>query len=124
MSFADSGRLILVSNRLPVTIKRSEPGQFSYEPSAGGLVSGLNGLLEAKPFLWFGWPGSEVLKGDIPLLQKHLKKRYSAYPVWFDKHVADLHYNGLSSACILPDHLLEQSLYFQTLSCGHSCTTE
>ena len=110
MSLADHGRLILVSNRLPITIKRSEHGQFSYEPSAGGLVSGLNGLLEAKPFLWFGWPGSEVLEGDIPLFQRHLEKRYSAVPVWLDQHVADLHYNGMSSASILPDHLPEQSL--------------
>ncbi|KAI7656144.1 hypothetical protein KC318_g12592, partial [Hortaea werneckii] len=38
------GRLLLISNRLPITIKRSEEGTYDFSMSSGGLVSGLSGL--------------------------------------------------------------------------------
>ena len=49
-------RLLLVSNRLPITIKRTEDG-FDFSMSSGGLVSGLSGLSKYTTFQWYGWPG-------------------------------------------------------------------
>ena len=49
-------RLLLVSNRLPVTVK-VEHGTVSVSPSAGGLASGLRGPHESSQGLWIGWPG-------------------------------------------------------------------
>lgn len=50
------GRLLLVSNRLPVTIGLAE-GQLKVTPSAGGLATGLSGAHQESEGLWIGWPG-------------------------------------------------------------------
>ncbi|MDP2310867.1 MAG: bifunctional alpha,alpha-trehalose-phosphate synthase (UDP-forming)/trehalose-phosphatase [Pseudomonadota bacterium] len=49
-------RLILVSNRLPVTV-RLEGGQVFVERSAGGLATGLQGIHAQAETVWVGWPG-------------------------------------------------------------------
>ena len=49
-------RLILISNRLPVTVK-VDGGDVSVTPSAGGLATGLRGPHERSGGLWIGWPG-------------------------------------------------------------------
>lgn len=54
----DSGRLVVVSNRLPVTIAREADGQYSYKMSSGGLVSALSGCKKQVDFIWIGWPGA------------------------------------------------------------------
>lgn len=52
-------RLLVVSNRLPVTVSKNdeEKGGWSYSMSSGGLVSALSGVKTLMPFLWIGWPG-------------------------------------------------------------------
>ena len=52
-------RIIIVSNRLPITIDRQE-GELVYHPSAGGLATGLNSLDRSIERIWIGWPGSPV----------------------------------------------------------------
>ncbi|HYO53780.1 bifunctional alpha,alpha-trehalose-phosphate synthase (UDP-forming)/trehalose-phosphatase [Archangium sp.] len=49
-------RLLLVSNRLPVTVKADKEG-VSVVRSAGGLATGLRGPHERSGGLWIGWPG-------------------------------------------------------------------
>jgi trehalose 6-phosphate synthase/phosphatase len=49
-------RVILVSNRLPVSIRRSPNGP-EVTPSSGGLATGLRGLHEGGSGTWIGWPG-------------------------------------------------------------------
>lgn len=93
----DGARLLLVSNRLPITIKRSEDGKYDFSMSSGGLVSGLSGLSKSTTFQWYGWPGMEVPEDEIPVLQRRLKDEYGAVPVFIDDDLADRHYNGFSS---------------------------
>lgn len=93
------GRLLLISNRLPITIKRSDDGQYSFSMSSGGLVTGLSGLSKATSFQWYGWPGLEVPDAEAGPLVKRLKDEYGAHPVFVDDELADRHYNGFSSAC-------------------------
>src|SRR3954466_7432994 len=50
------GKLIVVSNRLPLSIRHG-PGGWAAEPSAGGLASAVNPLLKERGGLWIGWPG-------------------------------------------------------------------
>lgn len=38
------GKVLVVSNRLPVTIKRLPGGSYDYSMSSGGLVTALQGL--------------------------------------------------------------------------------
>lgn len=53
-------RLIVVSNRLPVTIKKDASGKYTYKMSSGGLVSALSGCKKTMQFTWIGWPGQDV----------------------------------------------------------------
>lgn len=92
-----SGRLLLVSNRLPITIKRADDGQYSFSQSSGGLVTGLSGLAKTTTFQWYGWPGLEVPDVEAKPLVKRLKDEYDAHPVFIDDELADRHYNGFSS---------------------------
>jgi len=91
------GRLLLVSNRLPITVNRSEDGHYDYSMSSGGLVSGLSGLSKATTFQWYGWPGLEVPKNEIGHMADQLKEEYNAVPVMMDDDLAEKHYNGFSS---------------------------
>ncbi len=58
-------RLLIVSNRLPVsTIKKR--GEIHILPSAGGLATGLSSFYRSYNGLWMGWPGIalEKIKGS------------------------------------------------------------
>jgi trehalose 6-phosphate synthase len=92
-----STRLLLVSNRLPVIVKRSEDGSYDYSMSSGGLVSGLSGLSKATRFQWYGWPGLEVPKNEAEIVKRDLFSDYGAVPILLDDELADKHYNGFSS---------------------------
>lgn len=94
---AASGRLLLLSNRLPITIKRSEDGSYSFSMSSGGLVTGLSGLSKTTNFQWYGWPGIEVPENEVDGVTQRLKDEYGAHPVFIDDELADRHYNGFSS---------------------------
>lgn len=91
------GRLLLVSNRLPITIKRSEDGSYAFSMSSGGLVSGLSGLSKTTTFQWYGWPGLEVPEAEAGPMIKTLHDDYGSVPVFIDDELADRHYNGFSS---------------------------
>jgi trehalose 6-phosphate synthase len=94
---AEEGRLLLVSNRLPITIKRSDEGKYEMSMSSGGLVSGLSGLSKTTTFQWYGWPGLEVPEDEVKELEGQLREEYNAVPIMLDDELADRHYNGFSS---------------------------
>lgn len=50
-------RLIVVSNRLPLTLRKTEDG-WSTERSSGGLASAMNPLIRKGGGDWIGWAGS------------------------------------------------------------------
>src|SRR5437762_10995619 len=50
-------RVIVVSNRLPLTLRKTEDG-WSTERSSGGLASAMNPLLRKGGGDWIGWAGT------------------------------------------------------------------
>ena len=96
-SLNPESNLLLVSNRLPITIRHSDDGSYDFSMSSGGLVSGLSGLSKSTTFYWYGWPGLEVPDADVPHVKQKLKDEYNAIPVFIDDELADRHYNGFSS---------------------------
>jgi trehalose 6-phosphate synthase/phosphatase len=50
------GRVLLVSNRLPVTV-RLDGGAIEVERRTGGLAASLSGPHQRSGGLWIGWPG-------------------------------------------------------------------
>jgi trehalose 6-phosphate synthase len=49
--------LVVLSNRLPYSLSRSEDGSFSVEPGSGGLVTALRPVLQDRGGRWIGWSG-------------------------------------------------------------------
>lgn len=88
--------LIIVSNRLPLSIKRVD-GTFQSSISSGGLVTALSGLTKSTEFRWFGWPGMEVKDSkDRDEVCKSLDE-HDATPIFLDSGLAHEHYNMFSS---------------------------
>ena len=96
-------RLIIISNRLPVSIARQK-GKFIYSESVGGVATGIASLSEPKERLWFGWPGlpSDRLKSqEQTQITDELHKK-QCHPVFLsNKHIADF-YSGFSNKTIWP----------------------
>lgn len=92
-----NSRLLLVSNRLPITIRRSRSGNYEFSMSSGGLVTGLSGLSKTTTFQWYGWPGLEVPEDEIKTVMERLQEEFNATPVFMEDKLADRHYNGFSS---------------------------
>src|SRR5262245_11831087 len=56
-------RLVVVSNRLPLTLRQSETGWIT-ERSSGGLASAMTPLLQKSEGIWVGWSGEIVEDGE------------------------------------------------------------
>ncbi len=54
---AGEGRLIVVSNRLPLSVKKLRDGRWRSEPSSGGLQTAMAPILKRRGGVWIGWPG-------------------------------------------------------------------
>ncbi|KAJ3107047.1 Trehalose-6-P synthase/phosphatase complex synthase subunit [Phlyctochytrium planicorne] len=96
-----TGRLLVVSNRLPITIKKTG-NDWKLSMSSGGLVSALSGLKKGMSFTWFGWPGLEIAEDERPGLCDKLLNEYSSVPVFISDETAEMHYNGFSNSILWP----------------------
>lgn len=104
-------RLLLISNRLPVTIKR-ENKTLSYEPSVGGLVTGIRDFLEYNKkntkkksitnYLWAGWPGATINNSEHESVQKELLKKFNSFPVFLPEKQMDKFYLGFCNKTLWP----------------------
>ncbi len=102
-------RLLIVSNRLPVSVKK-EDGKFKYEKSAGGLVSGLSDFLQGlgksvsdiDDYIWMGWPGMTIDKNDEDFVRKTVEKEHKASPVFLSQKLMDNVYLGFCNKTIWP----------------------
>ncbi|CAI7601565.1 unnamed protein product [Penicillium bialowiezense] len=101
LSSGEKQNLIIVSNRLPLSVKRVN-GSFQSSISSGGLVTSLAGLTKSTQFQWFGWPGIEVRDpGDRDEVSESLAA-HNAIPIFLDSTLAHEHYNGFSNRILWP----------------------
>src|SRR4051812_47825895 len=56
MSSKTGGRVVVVSNRLPLTLKRAGDG-WRTERSTGGLATAMGPILKRSEGIWIGWSG-------------------------------------------------------------------
>jgi trehalose 6-phosphate synthase/phosphatase len=98
-------RLILVSNRLPITLKAvSDDGEgVSVERSSGGLATGLRGPHEQSGGLWIGWPGdvSGLTDKQRAALDTHLRE-LRCVAVDLSSSEVSKYYDGFSNAVLWP----------------------
>lgn len=94
-------RLIIIANRLPLKASR-ENGEYSFSPSEGGLVTGLNSMDSDIEKVWIGWPGIDVkFADDKKLIDKTLLK-FNYHPVYLNKKQIRDYYEGYSNSKLWP----------------------
>lgn len=104
-SAAQSGhnpRLIVVSNRLPVTVSKTDKGEWNFRVSSGGLVSALAGVKNQIPFVWVGWTGMEIAASEQEEMRAKLSEEKNCYPVFLSEGDANLFYNGFCNDVLWP----------------------
>ncbi|HSP87887.1 MAG TPA: bifunctional alpha,alpha-trehalose-phosphate synthase (UDP-forming)/trehalose-phosphatase [Ignavibacteriaceae bacterium] len=102
-------RLIIISNRLPITIQR-EGNELSFQASSGGLVSGISAYLDSlntssfskTEHIWVGWPGLAVEEADKSELRDKLLNEYNAFPVFLSETEMEKFYLGFCNKTIWP----------------------
>jgi trehalose 6-phosphate synthase/phosphatase len=95
-------RLIIVSNRLPVTV-RAEHGEPIVHMSIGGLATGLRAPHERSNGLWIGWPGSlgELdPRGRENVLRQLAELR--TIPLELEQREVEIFYEHISNAVLWP----------------------
>lgn len=88
--------LLIVSNRLPLSVKRVE-GTYQSTVSSGGLVTSLSGLTKSTEFRWLGWPGLEVRDPEDQKKVNESLAEHRAVALFLEEQLAHDHYNGFSS---------------------------
>lgn len=97
------GRLLIVSNRLPVKISK-EKGKFRVSTSVGGLATGVGSVHESYDSLWIGWSGYNVKKQskeDSEQISTLLRKE-KCFPVFLTPQEVKQHYGGFCNNTIWP----------------------
>jgi trehalose 6-phosphate synthase/phosphatase len=92
--------LILVSNRLPVTIRRVG-NRLDVQPNPGGVAAGLASVHRELRGRWFGWPGS-IAPGEFKQVAARLEKEFDCYPIVLPHTLARLYYAGFSNGTLWP----------------------
>ena len=97
-----TGKLFIVSNRLPVRIQKDN-GNFTFKQSVGGLATGLTNLFKKIHGYWIGWPGlASVPPTKRKDIAETLQKEYNCIPVFLNKEEIEKYYNGFSNSTIWP----------------------
>lgn len=94
-------KTIIISNRLPVSIKK-ENGVLNYQPSAGGLATGLGTIYKSGDNIWLGWPGLFSSEADEQKSIAEELSKESMRPVFLTEEDVQLYYEGFSNSTIWP----------------------
>ena len=95
---ADSGRLIVVSNRLPVSLTR-EGAEWQTKRSAGGLATAMDPILKRAGGVWIGWSGAQESEPPEAL---ELLQQEGCVAVDLPPDLAEKFYEGYSNRCLWP----------------------
>ena len=95
-------RLLIVSNRLPVTV-RIEAGRPVVRRSVGGLATGLRGPHQESDGLWIGWPGNVDMPSGVDYadVDRQLAELRTV-PVSLDANETDIFYDRISNSVLWP----------------------
>ncbi|PWJ42382.1 bifunctional alpha,alpha-trehalose-phosphate synthase (UDP-forming)/trehalose-phosphatase [Sediminitomix flava] len=94
-------KLVIVSNRLPVSININED-EFSFTKSAGGLATGLDSLSDELEKIWVGWAGIHTSDKDLKEKINTAFVEKDLYPIFFEEQLFEGYYEGFSNKIIWP----------------------
>ena len=101
-SAPSSGRVLIVSNRLPLTAVGDENG-VRLQRSSGGLATGLRGIHETSRGLWIGWSG--LCAGTDPEVARDVARQLDdagAVPVHLSADEVSRYYGRFSNEVLWP----------------------
>jgi trehalose 6-phosphate synthase/phosphatase len=97
-----SGRLIVASNRLPVSISKKK-GKVNIQPSPGGLATALRSIRLKNEVVFFGWPGYiPENSSEQKHIQTILEEEHNCFPVFLSRGEIDKYYYGFSNRTLWP----------------------
>ncbi|MCB0113345.1 MAG: trehalose-6-phosphate synthase, partial [Caldilineaceae bacterium] len=106
-------KLIIVSNRLPISVRKGDEG-LEYAESIGGLTTGLSSFFEEGESLWIGWPGitsDDIDEAQTEEITEHLRAR-DYLPIFLSQQQEEDFYFGFCNDTIWP-HFHYFHLYTQ-----------
>jgi trehalose 6-phosphate synthase/phosphatase len=95
--------LTIVSNRLPVSVKKVD-GKLEFGRGIGGVATGLASYMTDNRNKWIGWPGiasDNLTKADRAHITAELRKQ-NCYPVFLTQRQVDGFYNGYANRFLWP----------------------
>jgi trehalose 6-phosphate synthase/phosphatase len=112
-------RLIIVSNRLPVTVEKRK-GEISFRGSVGGVATGLGSYHETHESIWVGWAEVSADRLDAPARQEissRLADEHSCVPVFLSADDVRDFYHGFCNRTIWPmfHHFLQYAEFHSEL---------
>ncbi|MEZ4352046.1 MAG: bifunctional alpha,alpha-trehalose-phosphate synthase (UDP-forming)/trehalose-phosphatase [Myxococcota bacterium] len=88
----------MLSNRLPVTLKRTR-GALKAERSGGGLVAAMEPAMRQRGGVWIGWPGGRLRPEESIDVEE---SPYRLHPVRLSDHETRRFYHGYSNGTLWP----------------------
>jgi trehalose 6-phosphate synthase/phosphatase len=97
-------RLIIVSNRLPVTVEKRK-GKIAFRQSVGGVASGLASITRPREAVWVGWaevPSARVSTAEKADIADRLWNEYGSKPLFLGQRDVAGFYQGFSNRTLWP----------------------
>jgi len=98
---AKGGQLVVLSNRLPITLRRARGG-LHIEKSSGGLVAALEPAMRQQGGAWVGWPGASLRAGETLPPPKGGADSFRLSPVELSATEVRCYYHGFSNRALWP----------------------
>lgn len=106
----EASRLIVVSNRLPVSLVK-EGDDWKVQRSAGGLATAMDPILKKAGGLWIGWSGTRG--EDTQEVLEKLRDDQSCVAVPLSEDIVERFYDGCANEALWPlFHSFTSKLHF------------
>jgi trehalose 6-phosphate synthase/phosphatase len=107
------GRMLIVTNSLPVKIQKEE-GMYGFTPSGGEFAAGLSEFVKDKDHLWFGWPGGIVAEAEEKAELIIALAEQQMVPVFMSQEEASEYFDGFCNETLWPAfHYFTQYINFE-----------
>ncbi len=95
-------RVIIISNRLPISIAKKETGGYQFSQSVGGLSTGLSSISEKYETHWIGSVGLiPEQESEKQAIAAHLQKERMS-PIFLPTVLYELFYDGFCNGILWP----------------------
>ena len=95
-------KLLLVSNRLPMTFVDCDQQDGHVETSAGGLATALRAVAQQRPVRWIGWPGTDYDPCVRDIVASSVALNCDFVPVFLSEADRRDFYSGFCNEIIWP----------------------